>query len=342
MAAVRTRRTEAGRLRELISGVRPKLVKAPQPEWIEPMLATLVDKPFSREGWIFEPKFDGIRCLVFRRGGTIRLLSRNQNILNEKYPELVRAFKLQPTMSFIVDGEIVAYEGSVTRFSRLQQRMQSNPSEALQKSIPVYFCAFDVLYLKEFDVRQVPLQLRKEMLRSGFQFNDPLRHTEHRETNGEDYYHEACEGGMEGLVAKKADSAYLSRRSPAWLKFKCVNDQEFVIGGYTDPQGHRRGFGALLLGYYRRGKLVFAGKVGTGYDAATLRSLAKQLAAMETQECPFADPGTAGRSAHWVKPKLVAQVGFTEWTSDGKLRHPRFLGLRDDKEPAKVVRENVP
>jgi ATP-dependent DNA ligase len=166
-----------------------------------------------------------------------------------------------------------------------------------------------------------------------------LRLTEHRETEGEAYYREACEQHWEGIIAKNGDSAYASERSRQWLKFKCVNEQEFVIAGYTDPQGERIGFGALLAGYYERGKLKYAGKVGTGYDTGTLRRLGRQLASLQTGSKPFEADILPSSGVHWVKPKLVAQIGFTEWTGDGKLRHPRFLGLRDDKKPEEVTRE---
>jgi bifunctional non-homologous end joining protein LigD len=166
-----------------------------------------------------------------------------------------------------------------------------------------------------------------------------LRFTEHRETEGEDYYRRACQKGWDGTIAKNADSAYLSKRTRDWLKFKCKQEQEFVIGGYTDPRGGRSGFGALLLGYYRGAKLVYAGKVGTGFNQDLLRRLGKKLARLETPVSSFAEDGLPRRGVHWVKPKLVAQIGFTEWTAGGKLRHPRFLGLRHDKRPEDVVRE---
>lgn len=177
------------------------------------------------------------------------------------------------------------------------------------------------------------------MLKAALDFKEPLCFTEHRETEGEAFYREASEHRWEGVIAKDGNSVYVSERSRQWLKFKCVNEQEFVIGGYTDPRGQRVGFGALLVGYYERGKLKYAGKVGTGYDTATLRRLRKQLASLETGSKPFEDAGLPRSAVHWVKPKLAAQIGFTEWTGDGKLRHPRFLGLRDDKLAEEVIRE---
>ena len=316
-----------------------KVRKAAQPAFIEPMLATLTDERFSRRGWLFEPKFDGVRCVVIRRERKIELYSRNRKLLNAKYPELVEAFQEQQAGPFIIDGEIVAFDGEVTSFTRLQQRMQvQNPSAELRRKFPVSFYAFDLPYAQSYDLRPLPLRDRKELLKTTVKFEKPLHFTHHRETEGEAYYREACERHWEGIIAKNADSPYVSGRSRDWLKFKCINEQEFVLGGYTDPQGQRTGFGALLVGYYDRKKLKYAGKVGTGYDNLTLQRLGARLAGMRTSSSPFEENG-APRSAHWVKPKLVAQIGFTEWTKDGKLRHPRFLGLRDDKKPEEVTRE---
>lgn len=321
-------------------GVRARLRKRPPPKWVAPMLATLTDEAFSREGWLFEPKLDGERCLVFRRGGDLHLFSRNRKRLNEKYPEIAAAFHRQETARVIVDGELVAFEAGVTSFAALQQRMQvAHPTAALLRKVPVWLYLFDLLYLDHYDTRRVPLRYRKELLRNTIHFHDSLRFTEHRETEGEAYYREACRLGWEGVVAKNGDSLYVSRRTRNWLKFKCAQEQEFVIGGYTDPRGTRIGFGALLVGFYRRGRLVYAGKVGTGYDNATLQRLARRLAQLERTTAPFDVDGLPRNGVHWVTPKLVAQVRFTEWTAEGKLRHPRFLGLRDDKRPNEVVRE---
>jgi bifunctional non-homologous end joining protein LigD len=321
--------------------VESRLVKRAQPTWLSPMLATLTDERFSREGWLFERKLDGERCLAFCHGSVLRLLSRNRKRLNEKYPEIAEAFRQQEIDAFIVDGEIVAFKGGIPSFAKLQQRMQvKRPSAELLRSIPVWLHAFDLLYLDRYDTRRVPLRYRKELLRNSFDFRHSLQFTEHRETEGEAYYRDACRQGWEGVIAKNGDSAYVSKRTRDWLKFKCSHEQEFVVGGYTDPQGERIGFGALLVGYYDRRQLRFAGKVGTGFDHALLQRLGRQLAGFETSTCPFAADGLPRRGVHWVKPKLVAQIAFTEWTAEGKLRHPRFLGLREDKRPEDVVRED--
>ena len=204
----------------------------------------------------------------------------------------------------------------------------------------VYLYLFDLLYVERHDVTAVGLLHRKSLLRRLFQYRNPLRFTTHRVERGEAYWREACGRGWEGVIAKRADAPYEHRRSGSWLKFKCVNEQEFVIGGYTEPKGSRTGLGALLVGYYREKDLVYAGKVGAGFSRRTLADLSGRLARLERDDPPFtAGPGLPKLGVHWVKPALVGQIGFTEWTRDGQLRHPRFLGLRTDKNPREVVRE---
>jgi ATP-dependent DNA ligase len=205
--------------------------------------------------------------------------------------------------------------------------------------VPVWLYLFDLLYVDRYDIRPVPLRYRKQVLRHAFDFHDSLRFTEHRDTEGEAYYREACRRGWKGVIAKDGESVYVSGRTRVWLKFKCTQEQEFVIGGYTDPRGGRIGFGALLVGVYQRGRLVYGGKVGTGFDHTTLQRLGQQLAQLDTASRPFVGDGLPRRGVHWVKPKLVAQIRFTEWTPGGKLRHPRFVGLREDKESKEVVKE---
>lgn len=310
------------------------------PAWVGPMLATLTDERFSNPDWIFERKLDGVRSLAFRDGGLVRLLSRNRRPLNDTYPELVEALNRQPTKGFIVDGEIVAFRRGITSFERLQRRMGlTDPARARAAGIPVFYYLFDVLWLDGYDLTGLELQDRKRALRAAIGFRGPIRYTEHRDRDGEKLYREVCARGLEGLIAKRAASPYVHRRSPDWLKFKCVAEQELVIGGWTDPEGARSDFGALLVGYYQDGALVYAGKVGTGYGEATLRALGARLRRLFRATSPFDRGSPPGRGIHWVQPKLVAQIGFTEWTRDGKLRHPRYLGLRDDKPAHDVVRE---
>jgi bifunctional non-homologous end joining protein LigD len=312
-----------------------------QPGWLEPELATLTRDRFSDPAWIFERKLDGERCLAFRSGTRVRLMTRNQKEDTSTYPEIARALTAQRADGFIIDGEIVAFDDDQTRFALLQQRLGvRHPGPDLLEQVPVYYYIFDVLWADDRDVRPVPLRERKGILRDLLAFTGPLRFTEHRDTDGEAYYRQACASGWEGLIAKRADAPYRPGRSRDWLKFKCESGQEFVIGGFTDPRGTRTGFGALLLGYYDPDrKLVYAGKVGTGFTRRTLDRLHATLAGLEQDQPPF-DRGRLPRSGvHWVQPRLVAEVGFSEWTTDGELRHPRFQGLRDDKDPAEVVRE---
>jgi bifunctional non-homologous end joining protein LigD len=316
------------------------LKRKSMPAWTEPMLATLTAERFSSPDWIFECKLDGERCLVFRGKNRLDLLSRNRHQLNDTYPELADAVAALECKEFIADGEIVAFQGKVTSFSRLQQRLGiHDPEEARHSGVKVYLYLFDLLYLDGDDITRLPLRTRKQLLRDHLSFRDPLRFTTHRNEKGEALFKDACRRGWEGLIAKRADSPYVHKRSRDWLKFKCVKHQEFVIGGYTDPRGSRTGFGALLLGYYEDGgSLRYAGKVGTGFDDKTLGMLSDKLQSLERDACPYGRrPDVA--EAHWVRPVLVAEVGFTEWTHDGRLRHPRFLGLRYDKPACRVVRE---
>jgi DNA ligase D-like protein (predicted ligase) len=315
--------------------------KAGPPAWLEPELATLTQDRFSDEAWLYERKFDGERCLAYSGGGRLRLMTRNQKQVSGTYPELAGALAAQEHGDFIVDGEVVAFDGETTSFSRLQQRLgQHSPGPSLVASVPVFFYLFDVLWADGRDVRARPLTERKEILRDLLAFGGPLRFAEHRTKDGEAYYAQACASGWEGLVVKRGDSPYRAGRSRDWLKFKCQNNQEFVIGGYTDPKGTRTGFGALLIGYYDPGgQLVYAGKVGTGFSTALLDSLSASLAGLKRAQPPFGPAGLPRSGVHWVEPRLVGQVAFSEWTTAGQLRHPRFQGLRRDKDPAAVVRE---
>jgi DNA ligase D-like protein (predicted ligase) len=215
----------------------------------------------------------------------------------------------------------------------------TDPAIARVSGIPVFYYVFDLMNLDGEDITAYPLLQRKRLLRNTFSFDDPLRFTTHRVKDGESAYRAACERGDEGVIAKLAESTYEGGRSRNWLKFKCSRDQEFVVVGYTAPKGSRVGLGALLLGYYDGADLVYAGKVGTGFDDATLRNLHEQLARTEQTTSPITRGSVREPTAHWVRPELVAQVAFGEWTRDGKLRHPRYLGLRTDKSPDEVVRE---
>jgi DNA ligase D-like protein (predicted ligase) len=301
---------------------------------IEPMKAVLADKPFSDPNWIFERKLDGIRCLATRDASGVQLMSRTGRRMNHEYPALVEALGREPSEDFIADGEIVAFENGITSFSRLQRRGRER--------VPVFLYLFDLPRHEGEDIRQLPLRERKARLRRALEFGGPIRYTPHRNgEHGEELYRQACEKGLEGVIAKRADSPYRSGgRSRDWLKLKCHAEQELVIGGYTAPKGSRTEFGALLVGHYDdRGVLRYAGKVGTGFDHHTLRELGERLRKLEQDESPFEPFKPVPPGTHWVRPELVAQIGFTEWTRDGRLRHPRYLGLRDDKPARDVVRE---
>jgi DNA ligase D-like protein (predicted ligase) len=299
---------------------RDLLIPSPQPDWEEPMLATLTERRFSDPAWIYERKLDGVRCLAFRAGGRVRLLTRNR---------LDAESLAGQAGAFVVDGEFVAFRGGQTSFQLLQRR----------EGARLFYYVFDVLHADGFDTTRLELRHRKALLRRLLRYEGSLRFTSHRTRNGETYWREACGKGWEGVIAKRASSPYAHGRSPDWLKFKCVNEQELVIGGFTDPQGSRRFFGALLLGYYQDGELRYAGKVGTGFDDRLLADLYRRMKPLQRPTPPFTAEHLPRKGVHWVEPKLVAQAGFSEWTRDGQLRHPRFLGLRQDKAAREVVRE---
>jgi bifunctional non-homologous end joining protein LigD len=331
------------------------------PAWIAPMLATLIDQrdfavlaSRAPDRWIVERKLDGFRALAFRHGESLRLLSRNRKDLGLKFPEIAHALRDQPLEDFIVDGEVVALdpgapkagrrgtgEDAAISFELLQQRLAAvSLEEARRKGIRLAFFAFDLLRAAGHDVRSLPLVDRKRLLKQALVFNQDVRFLPHHRLSSRINIETAAQRGWEGLLAKLAHSPYVSQRSQAWLKLKCTARQEFVIGGWTDPAGSRSNFGALLLGYYDQGRLLYAGRVGTGFSTALLASIGRRLAAMEVAARPFEPDDELPRSGvHWTRPELVAEVAFGEWTSDNKLRHPRFLGLRSDKPAAEVVRE---
>ncbi len=308
---------------------RALLRRAPLPGRVEPMKAVLTEERFTDPAWIFERKLDGIRCVAIRDGRRARLLSRNDLSLNARFPAVAGALE-DAAGGLVLDGEVVAFDGARTSFARLQQRGE--------RDVAVFYYVFDLLHLAGRDTTALPLRARKRLLRGALAFRDPIRLTPYRNRDGEALFREACRRGWEGLIAKRTDAPYTHGRSRDWLKLKCSAEQELVIGGFTAPRGSRTDLGALLLGYHEDGRLRYAGKVGTGFTRAVLKDLARRLAPLRQDRPPFADP-VRERDATWVRPRLVAQVGFTEWTRDGRLRHPRFLGLRDDKAAEEVVRE---
>ncbi|HWW89549.1 MAG TPA: non-homologous end-joining DNA ligase [Solirubrobacteraceae bacterium] len=306
------------------------------------MLATLTDRRDFAEDWLLERKFDGERCVARKDGAGVRLESRTGKDLTGTYPEVRTAVAAQRPRQMLLDGEVVAYDGEQTSFSRLQQRLGvAAPSPQLVAAYPVVYCVFDVLEFDGDDLTDQPLLERRARLAKVIRPDAALQLSEAWRGDSQRRFAEACKSGWEGLMAKRADAPYTRGRSKDWLKLKCSWEQEFVIGGFTDPAGSRTDFGALLVGYHEDGRLLYGGKVGTGYTAATLRDLGVRLRELEVAESPFVDARPIPPGTHWTRPELVAQVGFAEWTTDGRLRQARFLGMRDDKPPAEVVRERA-
>ena len=310
----------------------------------QPALATLSHDRFWDSGWVYERKLDGQRCLAVRDEGGTRLYSRSGRDVTVAFPEIAEALERQAATSFVIDGEIVAFEAGRTSFARLQPRIHlSSADRARATGIPVWFYVFDVLEIDRDDVRSRPLLERKRMLRNLLEWKDPIRFTPHRVRAGEDWFVEICRRGWEGLIAKRADAPYATGRTDRWLKFKCEAGQEFVVVGWSEPTGSRIGLGALLLAYYQPAggahDLVYAGKVGTGFSEKVLRELHQRLTRIEAERSPCTRGKLPTAGIHWARPELVAQVAFTEWTRAGQLRHPRYLGLRTDKAPDEVVRE---
>ena len=279
------------------------------PEWVEPMAATLTQERFSGPDWIFERKLDGIRLLAFKRGREVRLLSRNQ--LPQQLPHIAEAIRALPPRELILDGEMM-WDGGA-------------------------YHVFDILWIDGRDVMLLALDQRRALL-ADLPLRSPLVRV--AALDEQKPWERACREGWEGVVAKRRASVYEHRRSPHWLKMKCEASQELVVGGFTDPQGSRVGLGALLVGYFDGADLVFAGKIGTGFDTKLLLDLRARLDRLETPKSPFTKAkGLPRLRAHWVRPEIVVQVAFIEWTVHGKLRHPRLLAVRFDKNPHDVVRE---
>jgi bifunctional non-homologous end joining protein LigD len=283
------------------------------------------ERPAGPE-WVFERKLDGIRCLAVKDGGPTRLYSRNELSLNDRYAPLAAALDADPADGFVIDGEAVAFVGGRDRFGGGGE---------------LFYYVFDVLFAGGRDVRSLALEERRAVLEGVLRWRDPLRVTEQMSGDGAALLADACQDGWEGLIAKRVGTPYVSTRSRDWLKLKCTRAQELVIGGFTAPRGARTDLGALLVGHFEGGRLRYAGKVGTGFSHATLRELSAELAPLVRETSPFEAEKGIPRAATWVEPELVAQIAFMEWTPDGRLRHPSFLGLRFDK-PAREVRREEP
>jgi len=310
----------------------------------DPQLATLVKTPPSGDRWLHEIKYDGYRigCVIDESG--IRLISRNGKDWTEKFPNLARALKAFPATTAILDGEVVVVDtAGRSSFQRLQQSMGRGGKAGATAFV---FEIFDLIYLDGYSLSQTPLRERKlvlEQLLASAKAKGPLRYSDHVEGNGAQFFKQACEYGIEGIVSKLADSPYESTRNRNWMKTKCIKRQEFVIAGYTPSKKGFPGFGSLILGVYDKGKLVYSGRVGTGFSIKQRLELQKKLDRISQSSMPLAvkpkDPGL--RDAHWAKPQLVAEVEFTEWTADGSIRHSSFQALREDKKPAEIVREEA-
>jgi len=327
-------------------------VKRPMPSTIHPMLATSVDEPFDGAEWLFEIKWDGYRAIAFIDDSKLRLVSRNQNELTERFPELKDLPKLVRAKSAILDGEVVALdEQGRASFSLMQQRTGFRPGGrrgTAKADVPVLYYAFDLLYLDGYDLRKLPLEVRKKQLASILISGDVLRYSDHYEKQGKALFEMARAKGLEGILAKKRDSIYQERRTSEWLKIKITRRLECVIGGYTEPEGSRAHFGSIVLGLYdKQGRLIHVGQAGSGFDQKSLDEVWKLLKKRETKKNPFYGEVEALRKVYWVKPELVAEIEFAEWTggaSEGsgpKLRAPVFLGLRDDKDPKDCLLEET-
>jgi bifunctional non-homologous end joining protein LigD len=314
----------------------------PLPKIAQPMLATAVDKPFDDPDWLYELKWDGYRALLtIDRDGNVSLISRNGKDFTPKFPEfasLAEAFSERP---LIVDGEIVVLdEDGRPSFQDLQERL-----DRFGRSTPtkyhVTFIAFDLLYGNGRDLRKEPLEKRKAALQSILTGDGPVMYSKHVIGDGTKLFEQAQKRGLEGVIAKRRDAPYQERRSRDWLKIKTQMRQECVIGGWTEARGSRKHFGALLLGVYEGGRFVFVGSAGTGFDEKKLRAIAAQLKPLERKTPPFENPPKTDARPHWVRPELVAEIGFTEWTRDGVMRHPVFIAMRVDKSAKSIRRERV-
>jgi bifunctional non-homologous end joining protein LigD len=309
------------------------------------MLAIVGDRAFSDPEWLFEIKYDGVRVVAERAGSTVELFGRNGQSVTARYPEVAEALRALAAERFILDGEVVAFD-AVGRpsFQRLQERMHvTRPADVarLRESVPVSGVFFDCLALEGHDVRELPLVERKELLAQLLPARGIVSHGGHVMGQGEAFFEAARRHRLEGIVAKRAASPYREGRTRDWIKIKCQLRQEFAIGGYTDPQGSRDRFGALHIGVYENARLVYVSKVGTGFDGRRLDQVWARLQPLRRPTPPF-DAGTpAGGGHHWVEPRLVCEVRFTEWTEDGGLRHPIFVGLRDDKRPEECRRDEA-
>ncbi len=351
-AALKKKDLEHGVGKNETVGQATRLLKglpSAKPQFIEPMKARLVDEPPKHGDWLYELKFDGIRAMAIKNDRKVSLISRNGNKLDARFPEIVEAVKNQPVREYVIDGEVVALDEDGRSSFQLLQGLEMEGRKA-----PLRFYVFDLLQLDGKSLLGLPLEQRKQVLAKICEnVGDPIRYSGEISGDVKSLLAEVKRRGLEGLIGKQRNSVYEpGRRSGTWIKLKCVNEQEFVIGGYTPPAGSRKYFGAILVGYYEIGKLRFAGKVGSGFTEKSLSMLHKKFREEEHDDCPFVDlPSKQGgewvqgitpsmmKKMHWVNPKFVAEIKFAEWTRDQKLRQPVFLGMREDKAATEVKRE---
>jgi bifunctional non-homologous end joining protein LigD len=324
---------------EEASAVRPP--RGGIPDWVAPQLATLAAAAPAGEEWLHEIKYDGYRLLAWVDGRSVRLVTRNRKDWTDRFPAIVHALAGLGLRGALLDGEAaVEVAGGITSFQALQ-----NVQAAEAAGGRLRYWVFDLLFLAGRDLRGLPLSERKALLdRNLADAADPVRYSDHVVGRGPAFLASACRHGLEGIICKRADAAHRSGRGGDWLKVKCLREQEFVIGGFTEPGGARKGLGALHVGTFQDDELVYRGKVGTGFSDAALRDLRRRLRPLQRPDSPFVDGprGAASRSTHWVEPTLVAQVRYTEITTDGRLRHPSFRGLREDKDARSVGLESAP
>lgn len=312
-----------------------------------PMLATSVSQAFDGADWLFEIKWDGYRAIAYLKAGAAELMSRNQISLTSRYPELKALPSFLKAREAVLDGEIVALdEQGRPSFSLMQQRTGFGPHGHRapgREGVPIMYYVFDLLYVDGYDLRKVALEERKQRLSQMVIPGDLVQYSDHQVAQGKGLFEVARDRGLEGIVAKRRNSCYEERRSREWLKIKITSTADCVIGGWTEPEGSREYFGSLILGLYdAQGRLIHVGQAGTGFDAAGLKAMWQRLRRLDSDKNPFHGKVDAGRRPHWVKPELVAEIKFTEWThetSDGglKLRAPVFLGLRSDKSAAECL-----
>jgi len=322
-------------IKRLTPGICPTARKAPFPDVIHPMLATLVDDPFSNPEWIFETKWDGFRSICFVRKGKSHFVSRNQIDMTPQYPELASVAQQIDAKEAILDGEIVALDkDGMPRFQLLQPRVgRKSGIEALRGHGHIVYYVFDLLYVDGNDLTSCAVVERKEALAQILRPADFIRLSEHVVGDGEAFFKQIEKFHLEGMIAKRASSPYLQKRTKDWLKVKTVQRSEVVIGGFTQPRGSRSNFGALVVGLYRGQALRYVAHVGGGFNQRSLDRIYKLMQPLKVKESPFVDAPKTNEPVQWTKPKLVAEVKFSEWTADLRMRHPVFIGLREDKKP---------